>query len=236
MEIKRVPVALGLVACGLAVAFLVRCGYGSQLTSEGLKVHIRDVMLNPQTSGVVSSQLDKEMWPELRKFVSSFIDRQAKMIAPGSGPKVMLDVGKQDYQGATPFQELSGGRIRIETLDVVPSSGATYIADLSRNNRDVIPDGRFDLVLITEVIEHTPNPFLVEAELHRITKANGRVFVSVPCNFRLHGPLPDNWRITEHGLRAIFPASRWTILELTALEDASRPLFPIDYAMVLLRK
>jgi hypothetical protein len=60
----------------------------------------------------------------------------------------------------------------------------------------------------------------------------GLAFISTPSNFRIHGPLPDCWRFTEHGLRALF-LNNFEILELNILETPDRPLTPLQYTLVV---
>ena len=74
------------------------------------------------------------------------------------------------------------------------------------------------------------NPFDAVKEIYRVLKPSGIVCVSVPFNFRIHGPLPDCWRFTEHGLRALF--SSYEICELNALETENRDLMPIHYTLI----
>lgn len=138
---------------------------------------------------------------------------------------LLLDVAPQDHEGAAPFFP----RATIETLDIDPASGADHIADLCRTNA-AIPSGRFDGILCTEVLEHTLNPFAAVDEIFRLLKIGGHVFVSTPFNFRIHGPLPDCWRFTEHGLRALF--SHFELVELEALEDPDRFLMPTQYTLI----
>lgn len=73
-------------------------------------------------------------------------------------------------------------------------------------------------------------PFDAANEIWRLLKPGGFLFLSVPFNFRIHGPLPDCWRFTEHGLRTLL--KKFTILELNAIETPDRPLMPIHYTVV----
>jgi 2-polyprenyl-3-methyl-5-hydroxy-6-metoxy-1,4-benzoquinol methylase len=117
----------------------------------------------------------------------------------------------------------------VETFDINPASGATHIGDICSYNAS-IADGTYDYIVCTEVLEHTLQPFAAAREIHRMLKPGGMAFVTTPFNFRIHGPLPDCWRFTEHGLRALFSA--FQILELTALETPGRSLMPIQYTLV----
>jgi ubiquinone/menaquinone biosynthesis C-methylase UbiE len=49
-----------------------------------------------------------------------------------------------------------------------------------------VPDGSFDAVLCTEVLEHVPEPILVIRELGRILKPGGTLFLSAPLGSGLH--------------------------------------------------
>jgi SAM-dependent methyltransferase len=169
------------------------------------------------------SEMDERHLAALRENVYALMQRAGES---ASGPGLLLDIAPQDHRGARPFFP---DEVEIETLDIDPDSGATYIADITRRN-DSIPSDRFDYVVCTEVLEHTLQPFAAAAELHRILRPGGRLFLSVPFNFRIHGPLPDCWRFTEHGLRALL--ADFEILELTGLETPDRPLMPIHYTVV----
>ncbi len=174
------------------------------------------------------AEMDKQLHKALRKNVSDFVSAMAKKYDKQGS--VLLDVAPQDHEGAKPYF----AKTKIETLDIDPSSGATYIADLCKNNQKVIPGAHFDYVVCTEVLEHTLQPFDAVDEIERILKPGGLVFVSTPFNFRIHGPLPDCWRFTEHGLRALF--KNYEILELNALEKEDRFLMPVHYTLVAKKK
>jgi SAM-dependent methyltransferase len=51
-----------------------------------------------------------------------------------------------------------------------------------------------DLVLCTQILEHVRRPVAITDEIYRVLKPGGRVFVSVPAVFPLHGSPEDNWR------------------------------------------
>ncbi len=173
------------------------------------------------------AEMDRKFLRMLRENVSAFLkDAGARY---DREDLLVLDVAPQDHEGAAPYFE----QATIETLDIDPASGATYIADLCARNSTIVPDGRFDLVVCTEVLEHTINPFAATDEIRRVLKPGGVALISVPFNFRIHGPLPDCWRISEHGLRALFNGSRgFDIIHLQALEDENRFLMPIHYTLI----
>jgi len=170
------------------------------------------------------SDLDVLHLKLLRENVKNFISLCAKKYDQRGS--VLLDIAPQDHKGAKEFFTES----QIFTLDIDVDSGADYIADLCSTNSNIISDDNFDIIVCTEVLEHTINPFNAVAEIKRILKPGGKVCVSVPFNFRIHGPLPDCWRFTEHGLRQLF--YDFDVIELNALETTSRDLMPIHYTLI----
>jgi SAM-dependent methyltransferase len=142
---------------------------------------------------------------------------------------IVLDIAPQVHAGVRPL--LPDG-VTLETLDLDPAAGATYTADLCAHNEHIPPE-RFGCVFCTEVLEHTLQPFDAVRELRRILAPGGVLVLTTPFNFRIHGPLPDCWRFTEHGLRALLDS--FEIVELTAVETPGRPLMPIHYRTVARR-
>lgn len=174
------------------------------------------------------AEIDKKYFELLRADVTRYMQKSG--ITYDSQDTLVLDIAPQDHEGAKPHFPLS----MVETLDIDKDAGATYTADLCANNQEVIPSNKFDVVVCTEVLEHTLQPFDAVDEIERILKPGGVALISVPYNFRIHGPLPDCWRFTEHGLRALF--KNFDILTLDALEDEERFLAPIHYTMTALKK
>lgn len=169
------------------------------------------------------SNIDIKHLEMIRRNVSGFIASWASKCDKDGA--IVLDVAPQVHEGATPYFK----KAKIETLDIDPKSKATYIADLCQDNSGKIPGGRFDFIVCTEVLEHTLQPFDAVKELTRLLKPGGMMFASSPFNFRIHGPLPDCWRFTEHGWRALF--KNYEIIELNALETDDRFLMPIHYTL-----
>ena len=173
---------------------------------------------------VTVSQEDVWHLAQIRANVVDFIQRVAATYAGAAGR--LLDIAPQVHEGARPFFP---GTIVVETFDIVPNAGCTFVGDICSRN-ECLKTGSFDFIVCTEVLEHTLRPFEAVQEMSRILKEGGLLFLSVPFNFRIHGPLPDCWRFTEHGLRTIL--SGFDILELNALETPGRDLMPVHYTVV----
>jgi SAM-dependent methyltransferase len=169
------------------------------------------------------SKMDQEHLGLIRSGVSSFMADCARQFdAPGH----LLDIAPQDHEGAAAYFR----RARVDTLDIDPQSGATYIADLCGSNDDLLPPGCFDWIACTEVLEHVLDPFAAVREMRRMLKPGGYLFITTPFNFRIHGPLPDCWRFTEHGLRVLL--KDLTIVSLEQTDCVGRMLMPIHYRVI----
>jgi SAM-dependent methyltransferase len=165
---------------------------------------------------VIVSEDDIKYLKLIRANVADFLRHVSNLYAHTTGR--LLDIAPQDHEGAIAFfPEM----IAIDTFDIDPNSGCTYIGDICGFNPSIAG---------TEVLEHTLHPFNAVDEIYRMLKPGGLLFVSTPFNFRIHGPLPDCWRFTEHGLRALL--LKFVILDLSGLETTDRALMPIQYTVV----
>lgn len=166
------------------------------------------------------SKFDEEMLPVSRKHIDDFIVKTAKRLSSESGR--LLEIGPQERS----LVRQSFINYQIETFDIVDTYGPTHVGDITKHN-DFIPDETYDCIFAMEVLEHTLDPFGGVRELRRILKNGGYLIVSAPLNFRIHGPIPDCWRFTEHGFKALL--RDFDIVEIDTLETPNRDLFPIHY-------
>ena len=170
------------------------------------------------------SEFDKVVYYKIRDNVSNFIKQQAEEF--DSYSTNVLDIAPQNHAGAKQWFLKS----QVLTADIDDKSGADYIIDICQNNENTIVTGTFDIIVCTEVLEHTLNPFLAVNEIHRLLKEGGVLLMTTPFNFRIHGPLPDCWRFTEHGIRALL--KDFEIIKIESLEDEGRFLMPLHYRTI----
>jgi SAM-dependent methyltransferase len=116
---------------------------------------------------------------------------------------VAVDMGA----GRSPFRTKFPPAWKYVTVD--PFSPADY-AHLS----DLPPGLDADLVLMTEVLEHVPDPDAALKDVHRHTKPDGRLLITVPFNARVHGAPNDFRRWTPSGLEQLMAPAGWTIERL----------------------
>jgi SAM-dependent methyltransferase len=62
------------------------------------------------------------------------------------------------------------------------------------------PDGHYDAVLLTQVLEHVPEPERVLREIHRVLKPGGQLMLSLPLNGPLHGEPWHFFQFTHHAI------------------------------------
>ncbi len=168
----------------------------------------------------IPSQFDNDTFQLARDHLAAFVKRTAEKLA--GEPGKLLEVGPQDR---TLVRECFAN-FKVDTFDVVDTHGPDIVGDITRRNEQ-IADSAYDCVVCMEVIEHTVNPFDTVKEIRRILRHEGWLLISAPLNWRIHGPTPDCWRITEHGWNALL--RDFDIVEIDILESPGRELFPIRY-------
>jgi len=177
----------------------------------------------PHDHSIVPSNEDKQFLQLIRYDVDNFINGCSEKYDEYN--TILLDIGPDIYKGAKQFFKKS----IVKVLDIKPLPNVDYVADLCQTNTH-IPNESFDYILCTNVLEHTLQPFRAIEEIHRMLKKNGILFLSVPLNFRIHGPLPDCWRFTKYGVSALLNGL-FEIIEMNELESG-RPLMPLHYTVI----
>ena len=168
----------------------------------------------------IPSAYDNFFFPIARGFIEDNVNKALSQL--DEGVKI-LDVGSQGKNLPRTFPKNS----ELLTFDIDPKSEADFLGDICESNVDIIPDNSFDVVLLTDVLEHVCQPFTAIEEVTRILKPNSLVFFSSPLNCRIHGPVPDCWRFTEFGLQVLFRNLDCKAFE--KLESPDRTLFPLQY-------
>ncbi len=172
-----------------------------------------------------------------RSYLLDFVKEAASSIPQGA---TVLDAGA----GRMPYKSLFA-HTRYESTDFCQIDDyhykdITYVCDLT----DIpVPDNRYDLVLLTQVLEHLPEPKLVLTELHRILKPGGSLWLTTPLFYEEHDIPYDYYRYTQYGLRHLLSTTGFDVQSLTWLEGyygtlsqqlanayRSLPLNPREYA------
>lgn len=121
--------------------------------------------------------------------------------------------------------------IYYKTLDVDPSSSADYICSVE--DMSCVSE-TFDVVILIGIIEHVPKVFDVPAQLYKVTNNDSILFVNTPYMFKAHGPIPDCWRFSEYGYRALF-GNLFSIQNIDTFppNELGKNSFPLSFNVTL---
>jgi SAM-dependent methyltransferase len=104
-----------------------------------------------------------------------------------------------------------------ETFNATAASASARRPDLVYDGRRLpFEDATFDTVLNVQVLEHTPGPRALVAEMGRVLKPGGVLILSAPFQFRLHEQPHDYFRYSPHGLRVLCAEAGLEIVEVHA--------------------
>ncbi len=127
--------------------------------------------------------------------ITAFLNEEAAKLPAGAR---VLDAGA----GSRPYESIFR-RQQYESCDM---PGGFY-----RQQHDVEcflheiprPNDTYDAIVLTQVLEHVPEPEAVLRELNRVLKPNGRLLVSVPLSSPLHGEPWHFFHFTHYALAGL---------------------------------
>ena len=77
--------------------------------------------------------------------------------------------------------------------------------------------GAFDAVISVVVLEHTREPKEVVAEMARVTRPHGKLFLVVPNQWEVHQAPNDFFRFTEYGVAHLMTAGGFRVVRIEAV-------------------
>jgi len=141
-------------------------------------------------------------WVDLE---GSWLTKILAELAPQSqGRLIDVGCGQKPYEHL--FRPFVSEYIGVEYEDTFGRTSSS-----SRGKPDVVYDGTtlpfesksFDTVLSVQVLEHTPRPAHLIAEMARVMTDDGLMILTAPFSFRLHEEPDDFYRFSPHGLRRL---------------------------------
>lgn len=127
---------------------------------------------------------------------------------------VLVDIGC----GQAPFRHIFGARVSayfgIDCPDTASILGGSRADILGVAQALPFRSASVDTILLTEVLEHLPEPLHVLRELQRILKPHGVLILTAPLFYNVHGAPYDFFRYTPDGLRVVLEQSGFRVVEL----------------------
>jgi SAM-dependent methyltransferase len=146
-----------------------------------------------------------------RVHLDAFVRAAASSVPAGA---LVLDAGAGDGPYREHFASHSYESTDFEKVAKEYQSN-TYVCDLAAVP---VADGRFDLVLLTQVLEHLPEPLATLKEMHRITRPGCRIWASAPLFYEEHEQPYDFYRYTQFSLRRLFGEAGFSDITIEWLE------------------
>jgi len=166
-----------------------------------------------QAHRVVEALLSQPRLGRLGRAAADWVDLETSSLVAclqGIAPRTrgrLLDVGCGDrpYEHIfRPFVDSYVGIERDVTYAATDASSRPVKADILYDGvRLPFDDGSFHTVLSLQVLEHTPEPDALVAEMGRVLRDDGVLVMAVPFSFRLHEEPYDYYRFTPHMLREL---------------------------------
>ncbi len=89
-----------------------------------------------------------------------------------------------------------------------------YLDDVPRENET------YDVVVLTQVLEHVPDPLAVLREINRILMPGGKLLVSVPLTAPLHGEPWHFFLFSHYGIAQLAKESGFAVSEIEKIGGA----------------
>jgi len=159
----------------------------------------------------------EELLGEQEFFVTPLIRRSieealAKCAPVPAGAKV-LDIGAGECPLRGVLEEMG---FCYSSLDIEQNRAGSidYVARIDGPlPESLVQAGGFELLVLTEVLEHVPNWEAAFDNLAMLLKPGGKCIVTAPFFYMLHEEPYDFWRPTDHALRYFAEARGLEVLE-----------------------
>jgi len=120
----------------------------------------------------------------------------------------ILEIGSKDYGSTVPFRKHLR-HTEYVGLDMAAGNGVDVVGDLSKGLCG-LPEEYYSLVICCSVLEHVQQPWEMAANIARLTKPGGFLFMSVPWVWRYHAYPDDFFRFSWRGIETLFPGFSWS--------------------------
>lgn len=154
-----------------------------------------------------------EEMPHERTSILAFVREVADSLPVGAR---VLDVGAGD----APYREL------FDHCEYLTSDWSRSTHEHSGEvdilaSADALPldDASIDATVLTQVLEHVPDPAVVLREMARVLRPSGGIFLTVPFVWELHELPFDFWRFTPPSLERLLAAAGFAEITIEPRTD-----------------
>jgi len=139
----------------------------------------------------------------------------------------VVEVGSKDYGNTASFRDHYENCEYIG-VDIAEGEGVDRVIDLCEGVGD-LAQGTVDLIICCSVLEHVKKPWLMAANLSRLLRDGGTLYISVPWVWRYH-PYPDDYfRFSWRGVQELFDGYEWRDINYsTNIEGEFYPIKSAD--------
>jgi SAM-dependent methyltransferase len=126
-----------------------------------------------------------------------------------SGETLLLDAGA----GSCPYKSVFT-KVNYESTDMpdgfykTPHTFECFLHDIPKG------DNTYDVVVLTQVLEHVPSPHATMKEICRVLKPGGKLLLSVPMNAPLHGEPWHFFQFTHYGIAQLAEEAGFVVNDL----------------------
>lgn len=123
-------------------------------------------------------------------------------IANKEGARI-LEVGSREVTGKSRARSLFS-KAEYVGFDFYPGDNVDVVGDAHRLS-EYFPEQKFDVIYTTACFEHFAMPWLVAAEMIKLLKVGGIIFVETHFSFSSHERPWHFFQFSDMGLRVLFP-------------------------------
>ena len=125
-----------------------------------------------------------------RKGLYEFLGTEARSVPQGA---TVLSVGS----GGQVNELLAGYPFQLYQIDVDPNRNPDILGDICTID---LGEERFDMIVMSEVLEHVHSPHAAIENVRRALKTGGKLVLSAPFMLPIHEAPRDFYRFTGYGL------------------------------------
>ncbi len=113
---------------------------------------------------------------------------------------IIFDIGSKEARGSYGFGAPPADA-EIVCVDMFDGLGVDLVADA--HDMPMVPSGSVDCVVTVSTLEHVRYPQKVVAEIYRILKPGGLLYINVPFIFPFHADPDDFYRFSCNGVNIL---------------------------------